>query len=202
MKFGDHGDFAIEVELENGLLGKEAPKKQILGRMCVWIGGRPFGDFDEGLSILGGAAARLQDCGKNVDRYWRSELEGLAPEAQFDFLNRVHYLAYRNRSLLEGLDDASVERLFDEAEALAANQQNPTFLLHSSEIFDGWKGFLIRLPDSTRVRIAWLTKWEDPTKVLYHDFERETFGAVISAFGAWFSAHDVSWRKRRRLADI
>ncbi|MFK7742743.1 MAG: hypothetical protein AB8H80_20690 [Planctomycetota bacterium] len=110
---------------------------------------------------------------EQLDTLWHSSFEGLDDDAVFDRLDDLCYRSHRGERIDDG---GTVDELDSE------DWDRFSFLLHSSEAFDGWKSFLLR-PSATEL-IVLVSK--APQKVVVpHRFPVDVFTAAVGAFSAW-----------------
>ena len=180
MMFGDPQVFAIEATLEPGPLGPVFGNN-IAGRIRVWMSGHPVGDFDNEHCWLGPPYQGLVEI--PLDELWHSSFEGLACEEIFDRLNFAVFAADRHGSI----DTDCCDRSSAEVELEVEQMNQFTFLLNTSEAFDGWKSFLVHPPGSKLMALV-LTHGSPGVEVFR--FPVEQFRRAVSEFGQWIEIEE------------
>ena len=129
MVFGDSTKFAIEVALEPNsstrFMGKEP-----LGRIRAWVGGMPFGAWEEPSCPFGALADELREKGQSKYIAWHPSLEAKSAEARFQALDSLLYHP-------------------DSADRISSSLDNSSILTNTVECFDGIKAFALTPPDGT-----------------------------------------------------
>ena len=107
MVFGDSTKFAIEVALEPNpsarFMGKEP-----LGRIRAWVGGKPFGTWEEPSCPFGALADELREKGQSDYFAWHPSLEAKTAEARFQALDELLYHPDSTDRIFSSLDSSSI----------------------------------------------------------------------------------------------
>lgn len=159
MIFGRPDRFAIESRIESGAGLPTRLGTNVLGRMRLHIGGRPFGNVDEPACVIAVLHVHLRDILAS-DALWSDTLAPLDAKARFHALDDLVYTG----------------RPTDLPDALHAT----VFLTNASEAFDGIKAFILR-PPGTRLEIL-VAEGDD---VLSLPVEVADLADATHAFGAW-----------------
>ena len=141
MLFGDRLDFAIEAEVEPGLL---APSP-VWGRICVWCRGVALGDIEEACCALYPAYLGFRHLPERLDGLWSDKLEGLDDKGAWEFLDGLLY-GCRDDVIAE--DERTIEQCRQDWQLWSGHN----FLTNWGESFDGYKSFILCPPDGS-VRI-------------------------------------------------
>lgn len=185
MTFGDPAEFAVEALLETDPRFGPVQGRQIVGRLRVWIGGRAIGRIAEPACWLGPPCEHLLAVRSRLSTLWDPSFDGPSPDAIFDRLDLLCFGAHRGRCRRDGWNDATGNAI----EAERRDCERFVFLIHASEAFDGWKGFLVR-PSATTLQALVA---DDSHDVVATTFPVTAFTAAVAGFDAWLAAH------RRRL---
>jgi hypothetical protein len=178
--FGNKDQFAIEAFVETGPEFGPVQGHSVVGRICVWLNGVRVGRLEEPACWLGPPCSDLVNLTTNLESLWDDSFQGLTPEAIFDRLDRDYFGALRHR-LLDDSDDRVPAHL-EVAEAWRF-----TFLINSSEAFDGWKGFLVR---PTSAALMGLVLARDSQDVAVSHFQTDTFCQAVLDFSRWLRAQE------------
>lgn len=173
MIFGDPQQFAIEALLDgaDSTCGPVSGNN-IAGRIRVWMSGSDIGDFDEEHCWLGPVYMAMAEL--RLEKLWHPSFGDLSCDEIFDRLNLVKFAADR-----QGCgDNETLPDIESQGEQLARF----TFLLNSSEAFDGWKSFLVHPPGS---ELMALVMTHGSPEVDVFRFSAEAFRSAVNAFGQW-----------------
>jgi hypothetical protein len=176
MLFGDASRFAVEAALEPGPEYGPIACGNIAGRIRVWLSGTPVGRFDEPLCVLGGPCNHLVEHAAALDSLWHPSLDNLSPEQIFD---RLDWIAFGADRIRPDIDYDAPPHYSPEEERLFGRF---SFLLHSSEAFDGWKSFLINPPNSDLLA---LVQVGDSTELLAATVPADAFRSAVADFAHW-----------------
>lgn len=170
MLFGNREEFAIEAVLEMDPQYGCVQSANLAGRFCLWIGGAAVGRIEEPSCWFGAFREHLGEHARSIQDHWEASFESLTPEQIFDHLDRLLYAAHRG----ECLDP-------DELECEAGELWRFNFLTNVSEVFDGWKAFLIFHAKADEVLA--LVRHEGAP--LSYTFSREALQTAVAAFNSW-----------------
>jgi hypothetical protein len=158
MIFGSQSTFAVEVAREpDGDFGRD-----VTGRIRVFLGGFPVGDFSESGCALGPLSDHLLELASRSGAMWHPSLESLTPREQFELLDSALFIG--------------------DVEEVPAEYHLTGFLTNVSEAFDGIKAFLIS-PESDRF-VALVQEFESGTFVSQSIAHTE-FAGVADQFARW-----------------
>ncbi len=176
--FGDPSDFAIEAMLEaNPVCGPEGAKS-LLGRFRVWICQTPIGDIEEPSCYFYSFHGLMVQMRDELESLWDPAFDDLTPEQIYDLLDEVYYGAHRGELLSDDAVDTSV---VPEAHRFA-------FLTNWSEVFDGWKAFLVCPPGPTAICVV---SGDDAMRVDTLRFPSASFAHAVLAFDKWLRRHQL-----------
>lgn len=182
MKFGDTGDFAIEVELEPGL----TPPSAVWGRMCVWCRGVTLGDLSEPSCGLWEAACEFRSLFGRLADLWDETLDGLDDRAATDLLDG---LLYGHHGGVEIEDGRTMEQISRDAERFGKFD----FLTNWGEQFDGYKSFILCPPGGpVRILSRHLPRPMNGVAVV----TKEGFLGAVEGFIRWFDNEEERLRKQ------
>ena len=167
MVFGHPSSFAVEAFVERGDEFPPTFGGNVVGRMCLHIGGAVLGDLGEPSCVLKALSQHLLELRDGADTLWHPLLAGAAPEQQFQLLDEALFLGGGAREL----QDCS--RL--------------VFLTNVSEAFDPMKGFAL-CPSPGEVLVLLRTEEGGPIATRAISFTE--FSAVAAAFAQWVTVQE------------
>jgi len=177
MIFGDPQLFAIEAVLDKADAAKGSlPNTQVAGRIRVIMSGCTIGNFDEPHCWFGPPSNEMSNL--PFDSLWHPFFDDLDYGDVFDVLNLVTFGADREGCIDEHLCDGMMSELPFTSDDIEIN----SFLMNSSEAFDGWKCFLLRPPgnDLVALSIKWPSKEIDVSR-----FPVILFQNTVNEFSRW-----------------
>ncbi len=192
--FGNRSSFGIEVLVDHALRALPDAPTALSGRCCVWLHGVPVGDLDEWGCVLDTIRRELVDTAASLQHRWHPALAGLTAAQRFGRLDRLVFAAHRTRSLAEGLDAEARRELFAQIDREKEGWGIRSFLIHSSEAFDGWKAFLLVPPPGDLVQVVWCADADERAEVHEALVPTTGFRAVVDAFAVWFETAQARWR--------
>lgn len=190
MLFGDKSEFAVEVIPDSAYQRGSRGSTQVTGRVRVWMTSFSIGNFEEPLCVLGCVSNELAETLVELEEYWHPSFASQTADELYDTLDRLCFAAHRGASLEESLDS-----ILDERKAMGLS--NHSFLMNSSEAFDGWKAFLVK-PPGTAVHVLW-TLGDEQNAIRRSVFDAHAFKSAVSAFADW--THTSEWRALRVRLD-
>jgi hypothetical protein len=175
MIFGDRSDFAVEVHVD---AGAEDRPGIISGRMCLWANDIALGDIKETNCWLNPVRDSLVELIDRLDDQWSDAFVGLDDIALWNVLDG---LLYGYHGDVELLDERTTEECTRDGEIWGRFD----FLTNWSELFDGYKAFLV-CPSATGVVILART----PSGARHRlELTRDGLVRAVREFDLWFRAH-------------
>lgn len=183
MIFGNPQVFAVEAIVEPGPEFGPVQSGNVVGRLCVWIGGTRVGRIHEPACWLGPPRDHLLEMRDSLQTLWEPSFDGLSADEMFDRLDCVCFAAHRGQPLGDGWLRAK----WAEGHGEARGYSRFAFLLHASEAFDGWKAFLIHpTSDTLLILVA-----EDPQQsVDAHVIPVGAYRDAVGAFASWLAEQE------------
>ncbi|MES1186873.1 MAG: hypothetical protein ABUL60_23875 [Myxococcales bacterium] len=175
--FGNPDQFAIEAAVETGPEFAPVQGAQVVGRIAVWLNGARVGRLEEPACWLRPPCSHLEEVMARLECLWDDSFLRLTPEEIFDLLDRVYFGAHRHQVLAD-LAEKPTE---------VHDAWRFQFLIHSSEAFDGWKGFLVR---PTMTSLMGLILARDSNEVVTSHFPKETYCQAVREFSKWLAAEE------------
>lgn len=197
MQFGDRRDFAIELLIDWPLTQLPEPTPHVSGRIRAWVADEPIGDLDDWGCWLMTPMAQILERARFEGALWSPRLESrlgrLDPEGQYEELARIFFSGRHGELLGDGPEVARLDAQYEELRTeLQRDQVDLSFLIHSSEAFDGWCAFTLRPPGAHGIRILWA---ERGGEVRSHEVANEVFRDVAARAHAWLVEQEEEWRR-------
>ncbi|HWU70293.1 MAG TPA: hypothetical protein VN017_02935 [Pseudoxanthomonas sp.] len=162
MIWGNPEKLAIEAQLEPNAL-MPVVGANIAGRIRCYVGGEPFGNWDEPLCVLGAASDHLLNLAASPSGQWHPLLETLTPRQRFS-----------------ALDDLIYESSISAHPGVMSVLFNTRFLTNISEAFDYTKSFILSDPDE-QVQVL----VDSPRGFFHAELSRSEFVSLAEGFSNW-----------------
>ena len=162
MLFGDSSSFAVEAIPGPAAGLPRFVGSSLAGRVQIHVGGQLLGDFTEPRCVFGPLAQHLTTLCASSAAFWHESLDGLAPPAIFEMLDRA---------LFQGQDEP-YPPVFDLM----------GFLTNVSECFDNVKGF-VAAPRAGILLV--LAQLQPSGRLISHEIAVAQWAAASASFAAW-----------------